>query len=161
MSNKTKIVVLHLREIIYAGIFALLAILFLVIMVVMFFPKNKDNVPDSKTEEQSSEAKYQSGVYTSSLNLGSSIVTIQVVIDESGIIAIDSIDSNETIDALYPLLKPSLENLESQIIKNQSTENLSYSDEAKYTSLCLISSINDALSKAENEPADAKTGNIE
>ena len=161
MSNKTKIVVLHLREIIYAGIFALLAILFLVIMVVMFFPSNKENDPEAETEEQSAESKYRSGVYTSSLNLGSSIITIQVVIDESGIIAIDSIYSNETVDALYPLLKPSLENLESQIVKNQSTENLTYSDEAKYTSLCLISSINDALSKAENEPATTQTGNME
>ena len=38
MSSKTKIVVLHLKELIYTGIFVVLGILFLILMIVMFLP---------------------------------------------------------------------------------------------------------------------------
>ena len=41
MSSKTKIVVLHLKELIYTGIFALLGILFIILLIIMFVPKDK------------------------------------------------------------------------------------------------------------------------
>ena len=41
MSSKTKIVVLHLKELIYTGIFALLGILFIILLIIMFIPKDK------------------------------------------------------------------------------------------------------------------------
>ena len=36
MSSKTKIVVLHLKELIYTGIFAVLGILFIILLIIMF-----------------------------------------------------------------------------------------------------------------------------
>jgi len=42
MSSKTKIVVLHLKELIYTGIFAVLGILFIILLIIMFVPKNKE-----------------------------------------------------------------------------------------------------------------------
>ena len=42
MSSKTKIVVLHVKELIYTGIFAVLGILFIVLLIIMFLPKNED-----------------------------------------------------------------------------------------------------------------------
>ena len=42
MSSKTKIVVLHLKELIYTGIFAVLGILFIILLIIMFLPRNKD-----------------------------------------------------------------------------------------------------------------------
>ena len=50
MSAKTKIVVLHLKELIYTGIFAVLGILFIILLVIMFLPKDKE----SKKEEEPS-----------------------------------------------------------------------------------------------------------
>lgn len=38
MGSKTKIVVLHMKEIIYTAVFAALAILLIVLLVVMFKP---------------------------------------------------------------------------------------------------------------------------
>ena len=42
MNSKTKIVVLHVRELIYTGIFAILGILFLILLIIMFLPGNKE-----------------------------------------------------------------------------------------------------------------------
>ena len=39
-----------------------------------------------------------------------------------------------------------------QIYENQSTDNLSYSDDNQYTSMVLIHAIDDALEKAEAAP---------
>ena len=39
MQNKTKIVVLHMKELIYTAIFAALAILFVILLIVMFGKK--------------------------------------------------------------------------------------------------------------------------
>ena len=41
MSSKTKIVVLHVKELIYTGIFAALGILFIILLIIMFLPKEK------------------------------------------------------------------------------------------------------------------------
>ena len=41
MSSKTKIIVLHLKELLYTGIFLLLAILFIVLLAIMFLPEHK------------------------------------------------------------------------------------------------------------------------
>lgn len=47
MSSKTKIVVLHLKELIYTGIFVGLGILFIILLVIMFLPrKEKPPPPD-------------------------------------------------------------------------------------------------------------------
>ena len=40
MSSKTKIVVLHMKEIIYTAVFAILAIVFILLLLFMFLPKN-------------------------------------------------------------------------------------------------------------------------
>lgn len=42
MSAKTKIVVVHMKELIYTGIFAVLGILFVILLVMMFLPKGND-----------------------------------------------------------------------------------------------------------------------
>ena len=50
MSAKTKIVVLHMKELIYTAIFAVLGILFIVLLAMMFLPgkdKERDREPGS------------------------------------------------------------------------------------------------------------------
>ena len=54
MSAKTKIVVLHMKELIYTGIFAALGILFIVLLVIMFLP-NKENTDGSTSQETEGE----------------------------------------------------------------------------------------------------------
>ena len=58
MSSKTKIVVLHTKEVIYTGIFVVLAVVLAVLLFLMF-GKNKNADPAS------ADAIYHAGVYTS------------------------------------------------------------------------------------------------
>jgi uncharacterized protein with FMN-binding domain len=60
MSSKTKIVVLHMKELIYTGIFAALGILFIVLLIFMFKP-DKD---DSSTPPATGGNTEESGVQT-------------------------------------------------------------------------------------------------
>ena len=49
---------------------------------------------------------------------------------------------------MYPLMEPALDALSTQICESQSTENITYSEENKYTSMLLLDAINKALDKA-------------
>ena len=42
MSSKTKIVVLHMKEIIYTALFAFLGIILIILLAIMFFPGKKE-----------------------------------------------------------------------------------------------------------------------
>ena len=61
MNSKTKIIVLHMKEIIYTVIFATLGILILCLLFFMFSGDRHSSVSDKK---------YAPGVYTSSFTLG-------------------------------------------------------------------------------------------
>lgn len=148
MSNKTKIVVLRMKEIIYSGIFALLGILFIVLLIIMFVPdKEEDNseIPLPSV----SEANYVPGVYSSTIRLGSQTVDIEVLVDAHNIISIETVNLSEAVETMFPLVEPSLDNLATQIIASQSLENITYSDDAKYTSLVLLEAIEQSLEKAK------------
>ena len=60
MSSKTKIVVLHLKELIYTAIFAVLGILLILLLIFMF-------LPDKKEKSAAETMQYTAGVYTSSI----------------------------------------------------------------------------------------------
>ncbi len=151
MSSKTKIVVLHVKELIYTGIFAILGILFIVLLIIMFLPKEEKQAAMS-TVTQTGTNTYIPGVYTTSLILNDNVVEIEVTVDEKNINSIRLIDLDEAVAAMYPLIQPSFEDLANQIITNQSLENISYPDDSKYTSMVLLDAITASLNKAlENE----------
>ncbi len=54
MSAKTKIVVLHMKEVIYTGIFAALGILLIVLLVMMFLPDKEEGADRPGTAEDGS-----------------------------------------------------------------------------------------------------------
>ena len=56
MSAKTKIVVLHMKELIFTGILAVLGIFLIIMLLVMFLPKD-----GSTKENAESTGKYQPG----------------------------------------------------------------------------------------------------
>lgn len=142
MSAKTKIVVLHLKELIYTAIFAALGILFVVLLLIMF-------LPDKEKEEAAVTAStYIPGVYTSSLILNNTAIDIEVVVDENTINSVRLVNLDEAITTMYPLIEPSFEQLSEQICENQSLEGITYSDENKYTSMVLLEAISASLEKA-------------
>ncbi|MFT3982310.1 MAG: hypothetical protein QM697_00270 [Lachnospiraceae bacterium] len=161
MSSKTKIVVLHSKEVIYTAIFAVLGILLVLLLFFMFSPKKtveKKSIEERVTTETGS--RYIPGVYSSSIVLNNSVIDIEIAVDDNNINSIAIVNLDEAVSVMYPLIKPSFEEITAQIYKNQSLEGISYSDDNKYTSLVLIEAINEALNKAviSEESIDSITG---
>ena len=148
MSSKTKIVVLHLKELIYTCIFAVLGILFLILLIIMFLPE-KSSTPDST---DAGDGIYTPGKYTTSLILGNSAVDVEVVVDDNNINSIRLVNLDEAVTTMYPLMEPALNDLASQICARQSMEDISYSDDNKYTAQVLLEAISSALERAEKVP---------
>ena len=144
MSSKTKIVVLHLKELIYTGIFALLGILFIILLIIMFVPKDKKENNAVETPADS----YVPGIYTTSLILNDSAVDVEVTVDENNINDIRTVNLDEAVATMFPLIEPSFDSLANQILQNQSLDGITYSDENKYTSMVLLNAIKTSLEKA-------------
>lgn len=141
MSSRTKIVVLHMKEIIYTAVFAALAILLIILLLFMFLPKNK--------ETGSIEEKYMPGVYTSTVTLNNTALEVEVTVDESHINSIRFSNLDETVATMFPLIQPAIEDIAEQVYDHQSLENIQYSEENPYTSQVIINAIEEALKKAE------------
>ncbi len=165
MSSKTKIVVLHLKELIYTGIFAVLGILFIVLLIIMFLPHNKksektisprgagtvtgnESETDGRNESKSIETSYIPGVYTTSLVLSDHTIDVEVIVDRDCVTSIRLVDLDEAVTTMYPLLEPAIESIAGQIYEKQSLDNITYADENKYTSLVLLQAIQATLEKA-------------
>ena len=124
MSAKTKIVVLHMKEMIYTLVFAGLGILLILLLIFMFLPKQRDKSTETM--------KYVAGVYTSTIQFNDSTIDVAVT-------------------TMYPLMESAVENLADQIVTKQSTENISYSEDNQYTSMVILNAVDDALKKAAAE----------
>ncbi len=72
-----------------------------------------------------------------------------VSVDDNYIKSIDLVNLDETVAAMYPLLKPSLKDIETSIIANQSLSGLSFDLDNEYTASVLVQAIDTALSKAK------------
>lgn len=144
MSAKTKIVVLHMKKIVFTGIVAGLLLILAVLLMVFLRPED-----DSAGE--SVPTMYVPGVYTSSVQLGDAALDIQVVVDENNINSISLVNLDETMETMYPLVTPALKELADQVTASQSLEDITYSQSSQYTSMVLLDAIEDALKKAASE----------
>ena len=144
MSSKTKIVVLHMKEVIYTGIFLLLLVIFGIVMFLMF--------GSGKSETASTDAvsKYTPGIYRTSIQLNNNTFDVEVTVDQEQIKSIHLANLSESTSAMFPLVEPVLDSLASQIYSSQSLDGLSYSSDQKYTALMLIHAIDEAVAKAES-----------
>ena len=62
--------------------------------------------------------------------------------------AIRLVNLSESVTTMYPLMEPAMEDLASQILASQSTENLAIPESQKFTANALLQAIEDALAKA-------------
>lgn len=145
MSGKTKIVVLKLKELICAGVFLALAILAIILFIIT---SGKNENPDTSDPADTS-ALYVPGTYTTAMVLNGSNVELAVTVDESAILSIELQNMDETVSVMYPLMEPALEDLASQIIEQQSMENIEYSSDNLYTSTVLLNAITSSLNQAK------------
>ena len=144
MSSKTRIIVLHMKEVVYTIAFLILAVLLGILIYFMFGPGK------SQTTSAAGEGLYTPGVYRSSLTLNKNTFDVEVTVDQNNIQSIELVNLSESTAAMFPLMEPALESLASQIYTSQSLENIQYSEDQKYTSMILLNAIETALKKAEN-----------
>lgn len=141
MSSDTKIIVLKQKELVITGIFAFLAIIFFVLLIMYFTNK-------AKTGENVQVGTFNPGVYTASVILSGNAMDVEVTVDSNDIKSIRLINTATEITTMYPLITTSLSDIEKQVKKTGSTRGITYSSDTKYTSLVLLSAIETALSKA-------------
>lgn len=141
MRSKTKIIVLHMKEVIYTTIFIILGIVLIFLLIYMFGPGRHQ-------KNDSDQPKYKAGVYTSSIAFEGQTLDVQVVVDEDHINSVSFVNLNDTVATMYPLMQSSMDNISEQICKTQSVDNISYSEENQYTASMLLHAVEDALQKA-------------
>lgn len=154
MSAKTKIVVLHMKELIYTGIFAILGLLFLILLIMMFLPdKDKETASNPTPEPDVTETAslYIPGIYTTELVLGSQSIDVEVIVDKDSITSIRMVNLNDAVTTMYPLLQPTFDSICEQVYSRQSLENITYTADSKYTSLVLLEAIQNSLDKAKSQ----------
>ncbi len=157
MSAKTKIVVLHMKELIYTGIFAVLGVLLVILLILMFLPgKDKKDPPAPEPEPEVTETAslYIPGIYTTELVLGSESIDVEVIVDKNSITSIRMVNLGEAVTTMYPLLQPTFDSICEQVMEQQSLESISYSTDSKYTSLVLLEAIQNSLEKAKTTGAE-------
>lgn len=159
MSSNTKIIVLKSKELIYTGIFIVLGILLILLLVYMFSgdsktdSDNKDTISSSQTQEQVEESTetittYKPGVYTSELNLGGSQLQVTVTVDENTVSHVDISNLDDTVTAMYPLIQPSLDEINNQIAVVTSVDDITYSKDNQYTTIIIMEAVKQAIEPA-------------
>lgn len=167
-----------MKELIYTAVFAALAILIIILMVILFMPdkESKATRPDtslpqtespaddreassvqvsavlnkdtSSVQASASAGTYIPGIYTTELVLGGQTADVEVIVSQEAISSIRLANPSETLTTMYPLLEPTLEAISDQIYETQSLSNITYSTDSKYTSLILLEAIKNSLAKA-------------
>ena len=157
MSGKTKIFVLHMKEVIYTGIFIFLGLIFLVLLAIMFLPKkaavDSSVIPTEENAETSSGqattiSEYTPGIYAATLEVSGSTLEMQLIIEEAGITDVSFTRLDETLETMYPLFTPVLENIAAQLRNGITLEDITYEDTQKYTAGILLNAIKTVLEKA-------------
>lgn len=143
MSANTKFMVFHLKELIYTIILFLLGIILIVSLILMF----KDN---GQTDTSASDdGLYNAGVYSSCVTLNGNPMEIQVVLDKDHINSITIENISESIETMYPLVKPAFEDIANQIVSTQSLENVTYAEGSQYTYSVIYDAICDTINSAK------------
>ena len=137
MNSKTKIIVLHRRELLIGAIAAVIAILLLIFMISSLAGGSKDaaasSVNGAKSVSAGVSACYTPGVYRAGVSLNGNAVDIEVTVDKNSIQNIALVNLSEPVTTLYPSLESTFSELCASVIESGSTKNITYPAENKYT----------------------------
>ena len=141
--SRTSIVILQMREIIYTAVFVGLGILLLIILFFMFWPDGKDE--NKEQADNGKTAVYEAGVYSKQMTVGDSVINLQVVLDEEQVKSVEMINLDDTVSAMYPLMKPSVESISNQLASGVSLDEVVLSDEGQYTEKMILNEVDSVL----------------
>lgn len=140
--SKTKILVIHLKEIIYTALFAGLGILLIILLVIMFLNKKDDSTGTMATKS------YTPGKWNSSIVLNDTSLNLEIVLDADHINSVRIVNIDDTITTMFPLVEPSLESIRTQLYEGVSVDDIVIDEESKYTQQLLLDAIKVTLDKA-------------
>ena len=148
MSAKTKIIVLHMKEVILAGILsAILLLLLTLTALLLFHGQSSENSSDALQDNVQKNAIYRPGVYKTELVLGGRSIDVETVLEQDRISSIRLVNQDEAITTMYPLLIPSMEHICDQVYETQSLDTVTIDPGTKYTSMVLLEAIRNCLEK--------------
>ncbi|MGN0317472.1 MAG: hypothetical protein ACI4E1_05980 [Lachnospira sp.] len=150
MNSQTKILVIPLKTLIIC--IALVALAIITFIIFLFVGKNKDTIEDTPRASTTSAnvsnmVTYSPGVYSASFTLNGTPVDIQVTVDEHNINSIEMLNLSDSITTMYPMLDESFTAVKNAVIENNSTSNVLYESDNKYTSTIFLEAIQAALDK--------------
>ena len=145
MSAKTKIVVVKMKHVILTGVLLGILLLLIIFAATYFFSGDE---PKPAVEET---GMYTPGVYNTSVALGGAAIDVSVAVDSNNINSISLENMTDSVETMYQLV--------SQIVQNQSTDNISYANTSQYTSKVLLNAIDNTLSKAKKSDSSNTEGN--
>lgn len=167
MNSSTKIWVIPKGLIIGAGAAILIAIVLAVVLILTAGGSsgNPDNAPASSpnapassdrlqadnsdsSKDTASEDMYVPGVYTASISLDNSPMSIKVTVDANNINSIDLVYTDEAITTMYPMLSSCFNELAKEVCDKGSTKNITYNTDNRYTAAVILKGIEGALEKA-------------
>jgi len=148
----TKILVLHLKEIIRGAAFIFFGLILIFAIVYFFFSQNQSATPEtplsySPPEEERSVNAFVPGTYFAEIPLNISPVSVEVTVTENEIVNIVLTELSDTHLTFYPLLTPTMYAIAQEIIENQSLD-ITISSETSVTSNLLVNAISRALDEA-------------
>lgn len=151
--SRTRIVIFQLKEIIYTAIFVGLGILLLILLFFMFWPgKAKETSGTAvKTSAVSDNPTYKAGVYNTELSLGDSVINLQVSMDSDHVKSVEIINLEDSVETMYPLIKPAVKEISDQLAQNVSPEEVVLSDDSPYTSQMILDTVSQIMEKASVE----------
>jgi len=142
----TKIMALHLGEIVKTLIFVVAGIAIVMLLINLFAPTRGG--ADKGVE--SDAAAFIPGAYNVSLQLSTGSIEIEVVVNEDSIVNVGFIELPEDQQVFYPLFKPTMEILQTSILENQNLA-VNIPEDRLITGQVLLSAIDEALSQARAE----------
>ena len=141
----TRIFVLQLKDLIKTTLFAVLGLVFILLLVYLFVPRGKD------TEPAGTGALYIPGTYSAEFMLNDSPVAVNVTVSSDEILTVRMNSLEETQAVFYPLVEPVMETLAREIVEYQTTD-LTPSSEYPVTGRVILNAVATALKKAKIEP---------
>jgi uncharacterized protein with FMN-binding domain len=132
-----------MKKLVFTGIAIGLGILIAIFGVILLRARAAET-----PESEAVPTLYVPGVYTSSVMIDDSALDVEVTVDADHINSISLVNLDEATETMYPLVRPSLEELSEQILASQSVEDVTYSKNNQYTCKLLLDAVSDALEKA-------------
>lgn len=106
------------------------------------------NAPKNTKSDYDIGTEYTAGVYSSTIILNGNPVDIQITMDTNKIHDINLKNTAESITTMYPIFNSCFDDIKNQVLKNNSIENIQYSDKNRYTNLVIENAIKNAVQKS-------------